>query len=299
MPDAPADDAAPPGDGTAADPAAVKPAAARTRRGMEALWGLRTPPARGPKPGLSVTANATLGVALADAGGLDAVSMRRVAERLGVGTMSLYTYVPGKPELVEAMLDLVLGEPDGPTTHPDGWRAALEAHARTDWALYQRHPWVLHAHVRAVLGPNELDRYERALRRVDGIGLTGREMASVATLVGGYVAGAARQVADARSAPERTGLTDDEWWLARSAVLDEVWDAERWPVATRISAEGGFEGDGTGDGAGDSYLENEALTDFEFGLQRVLDGIEALVTSRMDGKRRSPSLGANTHDEGR
>ncbi len=258
----------------------ANPAVERTRRGMEALWGLRTPPGRGPKQALTVEAIAEVGVALADEGGLDAVSMRRVAERLAVGTMSLYTYVPGKSELVEVMLDRIYGEDDGSVTHPDGWRAALEAHARTDWDLYQRHPWVLHAHVRAVLGPNELDRYERALQRVDGIGLTGREMSAVASLVGGYVASAARQVADARSAPERTGLTDDEWWLARSAVLDEVWDAERWPVATRISTEGGFEGDGPTA----SYLENEALGDFEFGLQRVLDGIEALVTSRMDGK---------------
>lgn len=260
----------------AADAGATNPAVERTRRGMEALWGLGTPPNRGPKQGLTLAAIAEAGVAIADEGGLDAVSMRRVAERLGVGTMSLYTYVPGKTELIEAMLDRVLGEPDGPVEHPDGWRAALEAHARSDWDLYQRHPWVLHTNVRAVLGPNELDRYERALRRVDGIGLTGREMSAVATLVGGYVGSAARQVASARSAPERTGLTDDEWWLARSAILDQVWDAERWPVATRISTEGGF----AGEGPTDSYLENEALTDFAFGLQRVLDGIEALVSSR-------------------
>ncbi|HEX7131279.1 MAG TPA: TetR/AcrR family transcriptional regulator [Iamia sp.] len=259
---------------------AANPAVERTRRGMEALWNLRAPSGRGPKQGLTVDGIAEAGVALADAGGLDAVSMRRVADRLGVGTMSLYTYVPGKPELLEVMLDRVYGEPDGPVAHADGWRAALEAHARADWELYQRHPWVLATHVRAVLGPNELDRYERALQRVDGIGLTGREMSAVASLVGGYVASAARVVAEARTAPERTGLTDDEWWTARSAILDQVWDAERWPVASRIDAEGGFEGDGPTT----SYLENEALTDFEFGLQRVLDGIEALVTSRMDGK---------------
>jgi AcrR family transcriptional regulator len=256
----------------------LSPAAARTRRGMEALWGLRTPPARGPKQGLTVEAIAAAAVAIADEGGLDALSMRRMAERLGVGTMSLYTYVPGKAELIDAMLDLVYGEPEGAVTHPDGWRAALEAHARTDWELYLRHPWVVHAtSLRAVLGPNELDRYERALQRVDGIGLTGREMAAVASLVGGYVAGVARQVADIRAAPERTGLTDDEWWAARGSILDEIWDAERWPVATRVSTEDGFDGEGPA-----SYLENEALTDFEFGLQRVLDGIEALVRARTE-----------------
>lgn len=253
----------------------LSPAAARTRRGMEALWDLRTPPARGPKQQLTVARIAEVAVTLADEGGLDAISMRKVAERLDVGTMSLYTYVPGKTELIDAMLDRVYGESSAPTEHPDGWRAALEAHARADWALYQRHPWVLHAaSLRAVLGPNELDRYERALQRVDGLGLSGREMSGIATLIGTYVAGVARGIADLRAANARTGLTDDEWWQARGAVLEEVWDAERWPVATRISSEG-FDGEGPG-----SYLENEALADFEFGLQRVLDGIEALVAGR-------------------
>lgn len=259
------------------EPAPLSPAAARTRRGMEALWGLRTPPSKGPKQGLTVTAIAEAGVALADEGGLDGLSMRRVADRLGVGTMSLYTYVPGKAELLDAMLDLVYGEPEAPTQHPEGWRAALEAQARMDWELYLRHPWVVHvSSQRPVLGPNELDRYERALARVDGLGLTGREMAAVATLLGGYVAGVARQVADIRAAPERTGLSDEEWWLARSAVLDEVWDAERWPVATRVSSEPGF----AEESPASSYLEDEALHDFEFGLQRVLDGVEALVARR-------------------
>lgn len=270
-------DPAPPPDGTGSGADARSPAATRTRRGMEALWGLRTPPDRGPQQGLTVDAIARAGVAIADEGGLDALAMRRVAERLGVGTMSLYTYVPGKAELLDAMLDLVYGEAEGPTTHPEGWRAALEAHARTDWELYLRHPWVVHVtSQRPVLGPNELDRYERALARVDGLGLTGREMAATAALVGGYVAGVARQVADIRAAPDRTGLTDDEWWGARSTVLDEIWDADRWPVSTRISSEDGF----VPDGPTTSYLENEALIDFEFGLQRVLDGIEALVRSR-------------------
>lgn len=275
---APPDDAAPADDD---GPRAVAdddlgPAALRSRRAMEAMWGLRTPSPRGPKQGLTLEAIAAVGIALADEGGLDAVSMRKVADRLGVGTMSLYTYVPGRAELVEAMLDAAYAGHDAPTDHPDGWRAALEAHARADWDLYERHPWVLDAaSLRAVLGPHELDRYERALARVDGLGLTGREMAAVAGAVGAFVAGVARTVLDVRDEAGRSGLSDDEWWEARSPVLDRVWDAERWPVATRISTEDTFVVDGPA-----GYLENEARHDLEFGLQRLLDGIEALVARR-------------------
>ena len=81
-------------------------------------------------------------IELADAEGLGALSMRRVADALGVGTMSLYTYVPGKAELLDVMLDTVLAEaarPDG----AGGWRAGLERRARENWALYHRHPWML------------------------------------------------------------------------------------------------------------------------------------------------------------
>ena len=68
--------------------------------------------------------------------------MRKVAERLGRSAMSLYTYVPGKAELLDLMLDTVLGEL--PTAYSEnGWRAAVEASARDGWDFYQRHPWVL------------------------------------------------------------------------------------------------------------------------------------------------------------
>ncbi len=69
--------------------------------------------------------------------------MRRVAEQLGVGVMSLYTYVPGKAELLDVMLDTVVGEETQPDRTRGNWRSNLELRAREDWALYQRHPWVL------------------------------------------------------------------------------------------------------------------------------------------------------------
>src|SRR5688500_17259010 len=147
------------------------------RRSMELLWGAGSTPSRGPKPGLTVAAIVEAAIEVADTEGLAALSMRKVAEKLGKSAMSLYTYVPGKPELLDVMLDTVLGEL--PTSYPrdDGWRAAVEASARDGWSLYERHPWVLQVSgSRAVLGPHELDTYETQLSLFDGLGLNAVEI---------------------------------------------------------------------------------------------------------------------------
>jgi len=240
---------------------------------MALLWGTAKRPSRGPKPGLSVEKIVRVAIEAADAEGLEALSMRRVAKQLGVSTMSLYTYVPAKAELVDVMLDAVMGEAVKPVEETGGgWRARLELVARENWTLYHRHPWMLHvaAMSRPPLGPNVISKYDHELRAVDGIGLTDVEMDSVLTLVLGYVQGAARNAVEASQAERRTGTTDDEWWAANAPLLEKVFDAERYPTAARVGA-----------AAGAAY---EAAYDpehaFEFGLQRVLDGIEVLVRAR-------------------
>ena len=96
------------------------------KRTMALLWGIGKKPTRGPKPGLSVGRIVGAAIEVADAEGLAALSMRRVADRLGIGTMSLYTYVPGKAELIDVMLDTVLGEVAESGDVEPGWRAGLE-----------------------------------------------------------------------------------------------------------------------------------------------------------------------------
>ena len=247
-------------------------------RTMELLWGLVPAPTRGPKQGLTVDAIVDAAIALADAEGIDAVAMRRVAEALGVGAMSLYTYVPGKAELVDLMLDRVYGERLAALATEGGWRVRLESCARADWVLFERHPWVVRAAgPRPTLGPNETDVFEATLAAVDGIGLSGDEMVAVVTLLAGYVGGVARGIVEA-VAEDETQEDEGEWWRQRSAVLDRAptYTDERFPVSTRLSAEGVF------DGKPDEphYLAGEIRRTFEFGLQRVLDGIEVLVEQR-------------------
>lgn len=247
-------------------------------RSMALLWGTQPKPSRGPKAALSLEQVVGAAVELADAEGIEAVTMRHVAERLGIGTMSIYTYIPAKSELLDLMLDHVYAE--RATTQSDdgsrGWRAGLEATARGQWALHERHPWTLYvASGRSTLGPNELTAYEAAMAVVADLGLPARDAVAVVDSLSMYVRGAARDAAEAARAADATGKSEEEWWYEREPILAEVLVPERFPVLNRLGAEGGF------DVPEDTpnYNLRFVLDDFEFGLQRLLDGIEALVAS--------------------
>ncbi|REF37694.1 TetR/AcrR family transcriptional regulator [Thermasporomyces composti] len=243
------------------------------RRGIELLWGLREPARKGPKPRLSVERIARAAIEIADAEGLAALSMRRVAERLGVTAMSLYTYVPSKAELLDVMLDTVYAEVTGRGDGDDegGWRAKLARVARENWALYRRHPWLLQVSTRRpVLGPNLIAKYDRELSAVDGIGLTDVEMDLVVSLVSDYVHGAVRGAVQADALVERTGMTDEEWWRRAGPILAEVLEPERYPLAARVGAAAGAE----------YGAASDPERSFEFGLSILLDGIETLLRAK-------------------
>jgi AcrR family transcriptional regulator len=257
-------------------------------RSLPLLWGTPEPPTRGPKPALTVERIVRAAVDLADGDGLGALSMRRIAERLGVGTMSLYTYVPGKGELIDLMVDSVVGEraparssgasgSSGPAPGPGGapeaaspgWRASLERLAREGLASYERHPWLLQlAWNRPPLGPNVLDDEEATLAALSGSGLEPRELVAAATLVSNYTQGAARAVVDAALAEKRTGVSEEQFWAARMTFWDVYFDPERYPRISEMYAAGAYD---------------DEVDAFEFGLQRVLDGIEALVRAQGAG----------------
>ncbi|MET8836249.1 TetR/AcrR family transcriptional regulator [Micromonospora sp. NPDC004540] len=239
-------------------------------RSLALLWRTREKVSR--KGGdLSVERIVRAAIEVADAEGLAALSMRRVAERLGVGTMTLYTHVPGKGELLDVMLDTVYGETARPDEVPGGWRGRLAQIARENFALYLRHPWLLQvATTRPPLGPNLIAKYEYELRAVDGIGLTDLEMDAVVTLVTGYVHGAARPAVEAAQASRDTGMTEQQWWHAHAPYLEKVLDPARFPLASRVGTTAGQEYQAAGDPA----------RAFEFGLARLLDGIEVLVRDR-------------------
>jgi AcrR family transcriptional regulator len=222
-------------------------------RSTELLWG---PTA---KRGLNLEVIVRTAIKLADTDGLQAVSMRRVAEQLGFTTMSLYRHVPGKAELVELMRDAAMADRAKPRQWPD-WRAELAAWARESLALYRQHPWLIDsAGPRNVPGPNAIASFERALAGARRAGLPPAQIVAVVTLLGGFVESAARQVVASAQAEQQSGVSHDEWWGARDSLYEHL---DQYPTLNWIYEQGGYD---------------KPLDPFEFGLERVLDSIATLT----------------------
>ncbi|SFF70491.1 TetR/AcrR family transcriptional regulator [Blastococcus tunisiensis] len=240
-------------------------------RSMALLW--RTGGDDGSRPGprsaLDVDGIVAAAVRLADAEGLAALSMRRVAADLGVAAMTLYTHVPGKGELVDLMLDSALGElyPDEAVVTSGAWRTRLRTLARANWDFFLRHPWALHLSTgRPPLGPGIMRKYELELRAVDGLGLSEIQMDLLVTLVNGFVRGTVGGVQEKADAERATGITEDQWWAATEPYVAQVFDAQRYPTAARV-----------GPVAGEELGAYDSDRSFEFGLDRLLDGIGVLI----------------------
>jgi AcrR family transcriptional regulator len=244
-------------------------------RSMALLW--RTPSARtgpGPKPGLSVDAIVAAAIAVADADGLAGLSMRAVAERLGVTAMALYTYVPGKNELVDLMYDGAHAELPGRHGLRGGWRAAVTSWATELVRFYVRHPWVLEVSpARPALGPNEQAVVEALARILRQAGLRPAVSRRVVSLLFYVARGTAQAVAESRLAAAAGGASEQAWWSSRAAALRQVAPdfAQRFPDSAWLaSARAARRRDDS-----TPYLEREAMEAFTVGLTVLLDGIEA------------------------
>jgi AcrR family transcriptional regulator len=244
-------------------------------RTLELLWGTRATSGLGRKPGLNLERIVSAAVGVADSDGLTSLSMRRVAERLGVGAMSLYRHVQDKTELLDLMIDRVLAEvrydedADRAGVGDDGagWRSRLERVARANRAIYERHPWLLGLPAsRPPLGPGVVAKYDAELHAVDGIGLSDVEMDLALTLVLGYARDATASLLEWRSLPERSGEADDEWWARLEPHMARVLD-DRYALAVRVGTAASTQYDGV----------HDAERAWEFGLQRILDGLESFV----------------------
>lgn len=249
------------------------------RRSMALLWrdpepeGTRGGP--GPRPGLSVDTIVDASIAIADSEGVAGLSMRAVGERLGRSAMALYTYVPSKSELVDLMYDQLLGEL--PTEYEGDWTEAARSLAHELWEFYLRHPWVLLvSQARPVLGPNEFTMVETVTKVLQPTGLSPWTLRHLVGTLLNFVRGSAQMVAETRQAGRETGMSDDEWWFARSALLEEVAPdfGQRYPALTRMESEGAYEN------ADEEtpYLEREARDSFKVGLDLLIDGIGAAVS---------------------
>ena len=241
------------------------------RRSIALLWGVPGPGRRGPKPSRSVEEVVSAAVALADAEGLAARSKRRVAEALRLSPKALYTYVPSKAELVDLMVDRVAVEISEPGPGLTGWREKVEHLARQRWSMAQHHPWLLQVGVhRPPLGPNIQAKIETTLQALDGHGLTEFEMTHFAALILNYVRGSARAALDAKDVERESGITDEQWWALNAELLEGLMEPALYPTTTRVGA--------AYKAAAQSDID--PVSDFEFGLQRVLDGIAVFIERR-------------------
>lgn len=262
------------------------------RRSMALLWRDHEPAERtgpGPKSQLSVDLVVETAIEVADAEGMQALSMRAVGERLGRTAMSLYTYVASKNELIDLMYDHAYGElvrgpentsPGAPTiegtTDKTGWREEVLTRTEDLWRFYLRHPWSLEiSQARPVLGPNEYRHYESLATVLHRAGLPPKAISSAYGSILNLVRGMVRTAAEARNAPAVTGMAESEWWYARSAQLEEISGNfhERFPTLTLMSQGGAFDNADPDQ----PYLEQEAWESFQFGLDALLDGVQRRI----------------------
>jgi AcrR family transcriptional regulator len=231
-------------------------------------WGVEPAPARGPRPAMSAAGIVAAAIELADAEGIGAVSMARVAERLGYTTMSLYRYVSSKDDLMTLMFDAAIG-PVPPRRRRTGWRLGLTRWAREVFAVYRRHPWALDIPITGPPAlPNQLAWLDWGLAEMERTALDLPERLNVMLLLSGYVRNVAQLTRDITGDHERSGTTPAEVEAHYEAVLESLVTRDRFP-ALHDAVHGGLLTDGDPDDLG-----------FEFGLTTILDGIDALIRRR-------------------
>jgi AcrR family transcriptional regulator len=200
------------------------------------VWTRLGPNNRGRRPGLTHARIARAATEIADAEGLDAVSMRRVATALGVGTMSLYRYVSSRDDLVDLMVDEAIGELTLDGIPAGDWRAVLVALAHGSRAMIHRHPWLAwHAlGTRPSFGPRMFAWMERSTAMLEVDGLTIDQVLDMSGTVGAFVAGYTQGELAERDAQQRTGLSEQEWRARVAPYVMEVIGSGDYPLLRRI-----------------------------------------------------------------
>ncbi|HEX6108738.1 MAG TPA: TetR/AcrR family transcriptional regulator C-terminal domain-containing protein [Ktedonobacteraceae bacterium] len=200
---------------------------------------------------------------LADTQGAQALSMRRLAAKLGAGTMSLYWYISRKEDLLDLLVDAVLGEVELPAYPSGDWRADIHLLAMQTRTVMLRHTWLASLiGSRPGLGPNWLKRLEFSLAAVDGLGLAMTDMAGILSTVDGYVIGFVLRELEEEVTKRRTGMTEAEWQAAIGPYMQQLITSGNYPHLARYIAES---------------EDRDIGESFTFGLDRLLDGIAAYI----------------------
>jgi AcrR family transcriptional regulator len=234
------------------------------------VWNRPERAGKGPAPSRTRAEITAAAIAIADAEGIEALSMRRVAKELGTGTASLYRYLASKDDLLDLMLDAVAAEDGGPPAPTGDWRGDLRTLAYRSRATIHRHPWMTSlAAGRPSLGPNSLDATEHALAALDPLGFDIDVMITVVDTLQAFVRGYAIGELAQQEAVRRSGVGNQEWMDAHAPYLDKVVKAGRHPLLARVIRDAEL-----------PHAPDSAERGFQLGLERLLDGWEANLPIR-------------------
>jgi AcrR family transcriptional regulator len=224
------------------------------------IWSVPERQGRGPRPAYSRAQITEAAIRIADADGLEAASMRRIAAELGTGAMSLYRYVPSRDDLLDLMDDHVLLEMDLPERPTGDWRADLARLAGATRRVWLRHPWLAGLHrTRATMGPNRLRMLEFAFGALD-VGIPVDDMMVLLDMLNGYVERAVRSEIDWSRETRDSGMTPERWMMRSGPYVRELLASGRYPMFERLVL--------------DARLPHMTADEqFRYGLDRVLDCI--------------------------
>lgn len=250
---------------TTGDEPAVPPAVPPAGRGGRA--GRPAPAADGgaPSPRTPISERiVAAAIEVADAEGLAGLSMRRVAAEVGAATMSLYRHVADKDDLVLQMMNAVFDGWSFPPDPPEGWRARLELAARMLWSVYRRHPWLAPAMslTRPQAVVTALPYVEWVMTTLAGQGLDPATMLTTHITLFNYIRGTAVHLELESEAQAATGVTNHEWMRAQEPAMRALMEGGQYPAFQQVLAV-------------DYDFDLDAL--FEFGLQRLLDGLANIM----------------------
>jgi AcrR family transcriptional regulator len=231
---------------------------------------------RGPQPAFSRDQIVAIAITIADTEGIEAVSLRRIAAKMGSGTTSLYRYITKKDELFELMVDAVLSESILPKLSGD-WRKNLRKITYRSRAMILQHPWmIVVSNFRSSLGPNTLRWLESTLKAVDGLGLDIDQMLVIANTLFAFARGYAAGEVGEQEAAQSTGLTRDQWMATRAHHTHALLDTGKYPMFTRVVKD-----------AKAPHDPNAAEQGFSAGLDHILDGIAMRIAARKPSRAKA------------
>ena len=220
-------------------------------------WGLKNTSKKPSSKGLSVDKIVTAAISLADAQGLEGLSIRNLATQLGFTTMAMYRHIANRDELIILMLDQALSVPAVSLKNASSWQEALHIWGQSLLEKYQTHPWILDAPIDIPTTPNNITWLESVLTGMRSMPLGIQQKLDCALLVDGH----ARNFAHlSRQATMYTTKPTSRSWLP--ALIDP----SRFPFFTQVLSQ--------------RVLEDEdESSDFVFGLERIISGIEVFASS--------------------